>query len=420
MIDYRGTISQGGTTTPFTCQVNTVTQAVTGAGACAVAFGQTSSTLAPVTPTPPTPPTSPTPPTPPPATPTTTPTTPTTPTKPTTLTPPPVIDDGSITVTNPDGSVVTLSVPEQQLITFAEADQLFMALIGDRLQVGSLDGFVNGRLRATGMAALQAQLPMQRTERDGYRGASAGAGAPAAGVWVNATGTYVEDSRPGAGQDGYGGAVALGLDFSTGDVILGGFVAHSQIDLDGTNVSYASEGWSGGLYASWSQDPALRLTASVGYGAFDVEYGRTAGGLRSFGTTDRTQLVGSISAESQFALGENWVLTPGVGVSASSSETDAYQDNANRPVAGNDVDMTVLSGGASLFYTGGAWLPFVSASVNHQTDGAPGVDTDYGLIGAGVAIPVSDMFSVAFTGQVLVGKSNESQSTFGVTLRRAF
>ncbi len=331
-----------------------------------------------------------------------------------------MIDDGSITVTNPDGSVVTLSVPEQSLISFAEADQLFMALIGDRIGVGSLDGFVNGRLRAMGLAALQAQMPMQRTERDSYRGASAGASAPAAGVWVNATGTYVEDGRPGSGQDGYGGAVALGLDFSTGDTILGGFVSHNQIDLDGTSASYQSEGWTGGLYASWSQDPALRLTASVGYGAFEVEYGRTAGALRSFGTTDRTQLVGSISAESQFALGDNWVVTPGVGVSVSSSETEAYQDNANRPVAGNDVDMTVLSGGASLFYTGAAWLPYVSASVNHETDGAPGVDTDYGLIGAGVAIPVSDQFSLAFTGQVLVGKSNESQSTFGVTLRRAF
>lgn len=431
VIDYRGTITRGGTTSPFTCQVNTITQAVTGTGACAIAFGQSSSTPATVAPTPPTLPV--TPPTTPPVTPPTTPaptTPPTTPTQPTTPPPaptnptpppaPPVITDGSITVTNPDGSVVRLSVPEQQLITVAQADQLIMALLGDRLQIGSLDGFVNGRLRAMGMAALQAQLPMQRTERDGYRGASAGASTPAAGIWLNATGSYLEASRPGAGQDGFGGAVALGLDFTAGDMVLGGYVARSEIDLDGPQVSYGSEGWSGGLYASWSQDPALRLTASGGYGAFEVEYGRVAGGLRSFGATDRTQWVGSISAESQFALGEAWVVTPGVGISTSSSETDAYQDNANRPVAGNSVDMTVLSGGATLFYTGGAWLPYVSASFNHQTEGAPGVDSDYGLIGAGVAVPVSDLFSLAFTADVLVGKSNESQSTFGVTLRRAF
>ncbi|MDO8901336.1 MAG: autotransporter outer membrane beta-barrel domain-containing protein [Phenylobacterium sp.] len=408
VIDYVGTISQGGTTSPFTCQVNTITQAVTGTGACAIAFGQPSSAPPPVTPPPipPTPPVTPTPP-------------PTTPTDPTPPPAPPVINDGSITVTNPDGSVVTLSVPEQ-LISVAEADQLIMALIGDRMQIGSLDGFVNGRLRAMGMAALSAQLPMRRTDQGGYRGASAGASTSGAGLWLNATGSYVEDSRPGVGQDGYGGAVALGLDMSAGDMVLGGYVAHSQIDLDGANASYESDGWSVGLYASWSQDPALRLTASVGYGAFDVEYGRTIAGLRSFGATERTQFVGSLSAESQFALGDSWVLTPGLGVSASSSETDAYRDNANRPVAGNKVDMTVISGGASLFYTGGAWLPYVSASFNHQTDGAPGVDTDYGLIGAGVAIPVSELFSLAFTAQTLVGKSNESQSTFGVTLRRAF
>ncbi len=145
VIDYRGTISRGGTTSPFTCQVNTITQAVTGTGACAIAFGQSSSTPAPVAPTPPTLPV--TPPTTPPVTPPTTPsptTPPTTPTQPATPPPaptnptpppaPPVITDGSITVTNPDGTVVRLSVPEQQLITVAQADQLIMALLGDRLQ----------------------------------------------------------------------------------------------------------------------------------------------------------------------------------------------------------------------------------------------------------------------------------------------
>ena len=331
-----------------------------------------------------------------------------------------MIDDGSITVTNPDGSVVTLSLPEQQLITYAEADQLFMALVGDRMQIGSLEGFVNGRLRAIGMAALQAQLPMLRTDNGDYRGASAGAGAPSAGAWINATGSYVEDKRAGSAQDGYGGAVALGLDVTAGDAILGGYVAHSRTDLEGPAATYETDGWNGGLYASWSQDPILRLTASVGYGAFDVEYGRNAGALRSFGTTERTQVFGSVAVESQQALGDSWVVIPSLGLASSSSETDAYQDNANRPIAGNKVDMTVVSGGASLFYTGAAWLPYVSASFNHQTDDAPGVDRDYGLIGAGVAIPVADRFSIAFTAQALVGKSNETQSTFGVTLRRAF
>jgi len=55
-ITYTGTIMQGGTNLPFTCELNTATQVVTGSGACAVAFGQTSTTP-PTTPTTPTTPT---------------------------------------------------------------------------------------------------------------------------------------------------------------------------------------------------------------------------------------------------------------------------------------------------------------------------------------------------------------------------
>ena len=214
--------------------------------------------------------------------------------------------------------------------------------------------------------------------------------------------------------------MAVGLDLAAGPFVLGGYVGRSQTDLDGANVSYDSDGWNGGLYASWSESPVLRITATVGYGAYDVEYGRTAGALRTFGETDRTQTFGSFSVETQQNLGDNWVLIPGVSVAASRSETDAYQDNANRPIAGSEVEMTLFSGGASLFYVGGAWLPYVAASFNHQSDDTLGVDGEYGVIGAGVAIPLSDRLSLAVSGQTLIGKENEGQSVLGFTLRRAF
>ncbi|WP_333586026.1 autotransporter outer membrane beta-barrel domain-containing protein, partial [Phenylobacterium sp.] len=334
-------------------------------------------------------------------------------------TPPPVIDDGSITVRNPDGSTVRLTVPEQQLISVAEADQLVMALIGDRVQIGSLQTFVTERLRAIGTAALQANL-RQFSDSGRYRGASAGEGAAGGGLWINVTGAYLEDKRRGAAQDGHSGALAIGVDRVMGSTILGAYVGHSRTELDGAGVAYESEGWNGGLYASLSPAPALRVTAAAGYGDYDVSHDRALGGVRSIGKTGRTQTHGSISVESPQALGDSWVVIPSVALAVSSSETDAYQDQANRPVAGNATDMTLISGGASLFYTGGAWLPFVSASFNHQTNAPAGTDPDYGLLGAGLAIPVGERLSLAITGQALVGKSREGQTTFGLTLRRAF
>jgi hypothetical protein len=127
-ISYTGTIATGGTTESFNCVLNTVTQAVTGSGACAVAFGQAPATT-PSTPTAPTTPTTPTP--------TTTPTSPTPTTTTTTTT-----TGTTTTVTTSNGAVVTLTVPEQALITQAEADQLFLALVGTRVNATSMQNFV--------------------------------------------------------------------------------------------------------------------------------------------------------------------------------------------------------------------------------------------------------------------------------------
>ncbi len=401
-ISYTGTIAAGGTTEAFNCVVNTVTQVVTGSGACAVAFGQ-----APTTPTTPT---------------TTTPTTPTTTTPPvtTTTTTTTTPTGTTTTITTSNGTIITLTIPEQALITQAQADQLFLALVGTRVNATSMQSFVASRLQGLSLSGLASGVGPQTRNGHVYKGLNAGSFEPQTGVWVNASGSYLDDSRPGSAQDGWGGSAAIGADVIFDNTVLGGYVGYGSMSLDGSAVDYQSKGWTVGGYASWSASPAFQITGTVGYSNDKVEYGRTAGPLRSYGETDRNQLFGSVTIGTTVDLGANWVLTPSLGVIESTSDTDAYRDNAGRPIAGNSTDLTIAQAGAALFYTGSAWLPYVSASFNSQTNGPAGVDQEYGYLGAGFAAPLSDDLALAFNVQTLVGKKNEGETSFGFTLRRAF
>ena len=394
-IRYTGTISQGGTTTPFTCTLNTATKTVTGTGACNVVFsGETGGGTA-------------------------TPTTPTTPTTTPTITTTTTDSGTTTTVTTGDGTVMTITVGDQQVISDVEADQLVLALLGDRLTSQTMQGFVTNRIQALSLAAL-APAPRRMTRNDGYVGRSAGAEALGVGVWVNATGTFTEDDRPGSAQDGWTGAGALGVDLMLENAIVGGYLGYDSTDLDGPGLSYGSDGWTVGAYGSWSASPAFRVTGAIGYGRHDVDYRRQGAGVLSFGDTSRDQVFGSVSVESQFALTERLVAIPSLGVSVSSSTTDAYTDNAGRRIGEIDSDLSTAVLGGALFYRGDSFLPYISASLNEDLDDQPGVDGSYGVIGAGFAAPLSDNLSIAFMVQRLLAKDNEEETTVGATLRRGF
>lgn len=320
----------------------------------------------------------------------------------------------------PNGTIVTVTLPEKALITQAEADQLFLALVGTRVNATSMQSFVASRLQGLSLSGLASGLGPRTQNGPVYKGLNAGAFAPQTGVWVNASGSYLDDSRPGSAQDGWGGSAAIGADVIFDSTVLGGYVGYGSMSLDGAAVDYESKGWTVGAYASWSAGPALQLTGTVGYSNDNVEYGRTAGALRTFGETDRNQLFGSASIGTTLDLGAAWVLTPSLGVIVSTSDTDAYLDNAGRPIAGASTDLTIAQAGTALIYTGSAWLPYVSASFNSQTDGPAGVDKAYGYLGAGFAAPLADDLALAVNIQTLVGKKNEGETSFGFTLRRAF
>lgn len=402
IVKYTGTITQGGTTTPFTCTLNTVTKTVTGTGACDLAFSSESGgSSTPTTPS--------------------TPSTPTTPTTPTGTGTTTTNTDGSTTTTTTtsDGTVVTVTVGDQAVISAVEADQLILALLGDRLTSQTMQSFVASRIQALSLAAL-APAPRRMTSNGGYVGRSAGAEALGLGVWVNATGTYTDTNRPGSAQDGWTGAGALGVDMMMENAVVGAYAGYDSTDLDGPGLNYGSDGWTIGAYGSWSSSPAFRVTAAIGYGQHDVDYRRQTTGVLSFGSTNRDQVFGSLAIESQIALTDRWVAIPSLAISASSSKTDGYTDNAGRRIGSVNSDLTTAILGGSLFYRGDRFLPYLSASLNEDLDDQPGVDGSYGVIGAGFAAPLADGLSIAVGVQRLVGKTYEEETTVGATLRRGF
>ena len=114
-----------------------------------------------------------------------------------------------------------MTVPEQALITQAEADQLFLALVGTRVNATSMQNFVAQRLQGLSLAGLTSGLGPQTRNGRVYKGLNAGAFEPQTGLWVNASGSYVDDSRPGSAQDGWGGSAAIGGDVIFDSTVLG-------------------------------------------------------------------------------------------------------------------------------------------------------------------------------------------------------
>ncbi|WP_309646215.1 autotransporter outer membrane beta-barrel domain-containing protein [Phenylobacterium sp.] len=316
--------------------------------------------------------------------------------------------------------MITITLPQQALITQVEADQLVLALLGDRMTASSISSFVSSRAAALAFAGLSGGSPLSDNGKAGYRGVNAGDFGVQRGVWVNASGSFIDDDRPGSSQDGFGGSGAIGADliFDTG--FIGLFAGYGSTELDGALVDYSSRGWTGGAYASWSASPLFRVTGTVGVGNHDVEFGRRAGALRSYGETDREQVFGSIGFQSQLDVGSGWVVVPSLGLLATTSDTDGYVDSGGLPIGSVSSDMTIVQAGGALFYTASAWLPYVSASFNSQTDDTPGVDGDYALLGGGFSAPLSDDLTLGVNVQTLVGKKNERETSFGATLRKSF
>lgn len=400
---YTGDVSRGGVTVAFSCTVNATTREITGSGACADALGG-SSTTAPTTPPPTTTPTTPTPPTPAP---------PTTPTTPTTPTPTPA----EPTMVAPDGTTITIAAGNLLLLTAVQTDQFLNSLLGDALSSSFGQAFVAARMQVLSAGGSYGGMAANR----GYRGLSAGEGDGPIGVWINAQGVRIKDDRVGRDQKGWSKSVAMGADYLvSSSAVLGVFAAYGDTDLDGPSAGYEADGWTGGVYGSFVVGAGISVTGLVGYNAQDLSNTRTFGILSSRGDTDREQVFGSLTVEGQFEVAPNWLLAPAASVFLSDSKTDGYRDSAGRAIARVDNKLSILRTGASLFYRAGAISPYVSAGWDHYLDDEFLADGDYGRIGAGVSVTLSPASYLSVGASTTVGKKDERETTFGVTLGGRF
>jgi hypothetical protein len=163
--------------------------------------------------------------------------------------------------------------------------------------------------------------------------------------------------------------------------------------------------------------PTVALTATVGMGTQDVSFDRSLGGFRSYGDTSRDQRFGSIAMTGTFQVAENVIVAPNAGVVFSRSETDAYLDQAGRPIGASASNLSLGQVGATFYFPSNGFTPFVGGSLNHHLNKS-NTDRTYEVLGAGVIIPVGYVNLVA-SATTMVSKKFESENTFslGVTAR---
>ena len=162
------------------------------------------------------------------------------------------------------------------------------------------------------------------------------------------------------------------------------------------------------------------VTAAAGGGHSDVLFDRTSGALRSRGKTRRDHRFGSIGVDSQLAVSTNLIAVPSAALEFSSTNTDAYVDQAGRRIAKSDSDLSLGSLGGTFYYVAPGVLPFVQASLDHQFNGKAGVDPTSFTLGAGVVIPFGPAASLVAGVQTLLWKNHEQETRVNVAIRRNF
>lgn len=400
VITYTGTVTVAGVTSPFDCQVNTSTNTVTGSQYCSTVFGGSSGGGGTTPPT----------------------------TGGGTVTPP-TTGGGTVTTTTgpngivfhtitlPNGSTISVTTPQLNLIRNVEAEQFLLSLAAERLTVNNVQAFVGQRLQQLQAAGL---APGGINIGSLYRGRAAGESGLSSGVWADASATDLKDDRIGSGVDGDAKAIAIGGDLSGGAFSLGGFVGYGTMDLSGADAVTETDGFSYGAYGRWSVTPQLNFSLSLGAADQDVYFKRTAGTLVSTGDTDRSSKFGLVGVDSMLPLSDSVLLVPGLTISYVETETDPYIDSNGFPIGGVSSDTTVATLGVTAYYTAGPVLPYISLAASRQLNDVAGIDRSYGAVGAGVLFNLTDRAKLLAGISTLVSKEDERETTLSLTLRQGF
>jgi len=286
-------------------------------------------------------------------------------------------------------------------------------ILADRLAAGNMTAAVASRVAYV----QQVFASGGRFTQNGYTGLSAGDPNGPSSVWASATGSDLKFNYIGSGTEGNQYNFVLGADHRFDTITAGVFGGFARTKLDGTGSAYKAEGWSGGVYGSVQMTPEVSLTATVGMANQDVAFDRSLGGFRSFGETDRDQTFGSLALAGMYQIDERVIMAPSAGVVFSRSETDAYLDQAGRPIGSAASNLSLGQVGATFYFPSEGFTPFVGGSLNHHLNKS-NTDRTYQVVGGGVIIPVGSVNLVA-SATTMLSKKFEREHTFslGVTQR---
>ena len=187
-----------------------------------------------------------------------------------------------------------------------------------------------------------------------------------------------------------------GIGWGSNDWSIGGFVGYlnSQQTLSSLGSKTSVDAVVAGVHGRWTSG-SLAIMATVAYDGSNAETHRSVLGGSAKGGYDLTGWTGDLSIGYTMSLNGNWIVQPGIGVTAIRTGRDPVTETGGNPyalqVARNRGSAVFVDG--ALTFKGGmkeaATRPYLSLGVRYQVDGrspfaiAAMGGGDFGLAAAG-------------------------------------
>lgn len=222
---------------------------------------------------------------------------------------------------------------------------------------------------------------------NGIRGISSGDSGDRIGLWASATYGWLNNSFVTTKYDGDLKAGVAGLDYQTGNLVVGAALTVDATDLNTTfnGGTFRKQGVSVTPYAAYSMmDGRLVLDALAGYGMSENRPTHSSGATRVTGRYDSERIMLGTHATYTENLGD-WNVGAKVGYLWSRETGDGYTQSDNIVVASSATKLGEVGVGPRVGYSMGGFEPYAAATYLYDVS-----MTKTSVAGAGIAAPPND------------------------------
>jgi hypothetical protein len=245
-------------------------------------------------------------------------------------------------------------------------------------------------------------------------------GAPSYQSWGFVGGDFVNDDRTGLDKSGHGVVATAGVDHAAGNILLGGYVAYlnSDIDLKSLDGNLSSDGWALGAYATYVLGPVFSISVSGSYGDSTVHLSRAVTTAPVTGRHDHEEWSLSATGNAFWRLNDMLGLSLLAGVDYGHWHDGAYTDTAGIGFAGDgEGDTSAKVGGVLTLWPGHTVQPYVTTTYSRLvSDLRYQTDRDALSVGGGLLFGGGNISGGLEVDTILL-QDHQSDTTIGLNIR---